>query len=51
MFSKKADHINEDLGFSSSYPDADQQLYEEDGMDDSLNREQKQTSTGSPKKV
>tara|TARA_B110001450_G_C17278051_1_gene342336 strand:+ start:102 stop:503 length:402 start_codon:yes stop_codon:yes gene_type:complete len=51
MFSKKADHINEDLGLSRSYHAADQEQYDEDGMDDSLNREQKQTSTGSPKKV
>ena len=51
MFSKKADHINEDLGFSRSYDAAEEELYEEEEMDDSLKREQKQTSTGSPKKV
>jgi hypothetical protein len=50
MSSLKADHINEDLGFSRSY-DAAEELYDEDEMGDSLKREQKPTSSGSPKKV
>ena len=51
MFSKKADHVNEDLGFSRSYDAAEEEHYEQDEMEDSFKREQKQTSTGSPKKV